>query len=125
MGTEGPSSQGPIAATVSPPVSFPRAPAETLDFFASDKMFEAVAEILELGGALHLASNVEDVALQLLDNAMRTGRFLPLGAVQCAVQCAATSLVTTKTKMAGEVKACPEGQRCGHCLLYTSPSPRD
>ena len=55
--------------------TFPRAPTATLDFFADSALFECCARALQAGGTLHLASNVEDVALTLYDNAMRTGAF--------------------------------------------------
>ena len=55
--------------------SFPRAAAETLDFFASRDFLCDVAEALHVGGTLHLAANVEDVALTLFHNAKATGRF--------------------------------------------------
>ena len=43
---------------------------ETLDFFATPTFFAEAAETLCEGGTLHLASNVEDVALRLYDSAM-------------------------------------------------------
>ena len=58
--------------------TFPRAAASSLDYFATPPFFDAVADTLGTGSTLHLAANVEDVALAMCDSAMATRRFAPL-----------------------------------------------
>ena len=52
-----------------------RASAATLDFFAEPRLFDEIASTLCTGGHLHVASNVEDVAVRLFASALATGRF--------------------------------------------------
>ena len=56
----------PFAATTT------RASPQTLDFFAEDTLFMDIAATLPPGGTLHVAANVEDVAVRLLASALQT-----------------------------------------------------
>ena len=59
----------PFAATTT------RASPQTLDFFADDTLFMDIAATLPPSGTLHVAANVEDVAVRLLASALQTKLF--------------------------------------------------
>ena len=53
--------------------TFPRASAETLDYIAAPHVFDEAVAALQPGGTLHLAANVEDVAIRLYEDAVARG----------------------------------------------------
>lgn len=99
--------------------SFPRAPKETLDFFADAAFFRCAASTLTSGGVLLMAANVEDVALTLFENAMSAGCFEPI--VVPDDDCATNQPLTMLTRTAAPY-VCDDPPKAEASLLHDQAS---